>query len=71
MLTWLFILMAVGTEPGGQMHDKIDRTALARVLNVLDILELVDNGLDNRTFAEQQFIRKVHEMVFSCSCAVW
>jgi hypothetical protein len=41
------------------------------MLDLRNILELVDNGLDNRTFAEQQFIRKVHEMVFSCSCAVW
>ena len=37
---------------------------MARVLNLRNIFELVDNGLDNGSFAQQQFIRKVHEMVF-------
>ena len=63
MQTRFFVLMAVGNEPSDQMHHKIDGTAMARVLNLRNILELIDNGLDNRSFAQQQFIRKVHEMV--------
>jgi len=63
MPTRLFVLMAVGNESGDQMHDNIDRTAMARVLNLRDILELVDDRLDDGSFAHQQFIRKVHEMV--------
>ena len=41
------------------MHHKIDRAAMARVLDLRNILELVDNG----PFAHQQFIRQVHQMV--------
>ncbi len=38
------LLMAVGNEPGNQMHDKIDGTAMASMLNLRNILELVENG---------------------------
>ena len=64
MQTWLLVLMAVGKESGDQMHHKIDGTAMARMLDLRNILELVNNGLDNRSFAQQQFVRKMHEMVF-------
>ena len=64
MQTRFFVLMAVGKKSSDQMNNKIDRTAMARVLNLRNIFELVDNGLDNGSFAQQQFIRKVHEMVF-------
>jgi hypothetical protein len=51
-----FVLMAVGNEPGNQMHDKIHGTAMTRVLDLRNILELVDNGLDNGPFTHQEFV---------------
>jgi hypothetical protein len=51
-----FVLMAVGNKPSNQMNDKIDRTAMARMLDLRDILELIDNGLDNRPFAQQELV---------------
>lgn len=57
------VLMAVSDEPGDQMDHKIDRTAMTSMLDLRDIFELVDNGLNNRPFAHQEFIRKVHEVV--------
>jgi hypothetical protein len=60
----LFVLMAVGKKPSDQMHHKIDGTAMTRVLDLRDILELIDNRLDNRPFTQQEFIRKVHELIF-------
>ena len=56
MQAWFFVLMAVGNEPSNQMNDKIDRTAMARMLDLRDILELIDNGLDNRPFAQQELV---------------
>ena len=66
MQTWFFVLMAVGNEPSNQMNDKIGGTAMARMLDLRNILELVNDGLDNRSFAQQQFIREMHELICAC-----
>lgn len=63
MQTWFFVLMAVGNEPGDHMHHKIDGATMARMLDLRNILELIDDGLDNGPFAHQQLIREMHEMV--------
>src|SRR5579859_5619790 len=63
MQTWLFVLMTVGNEPGKQMHHKIGWTAMTRMLNLRNILELVDDGLNDRSFAQQEFIREMHELI--------
>ena len=47
----ILCLLAVGNESGDQMNHKIDGTAMARMLDLRTILELVNNGLDNRSFA--------------------
>jgi hypothetical protein len=46
------------------MDHKIDGTAMTRMLDLRDILELIDNRLDNRPFPQQEFIGKVHELIF-------
>src|SRR5215831_763088 len=55
--------MTVGKESSKQMHHEICWTAMTRVLDLRNILELVDNGLDDRSFAQQQFVRQMHEMI--------
>ena len=37
---------------------------MARMLDLRDILELIDNGLDNRPFAQQELVREMHELIF-------
>ena len=59
-----FVLMTVGNESGKQMDHKIGGTAMARMLDLRNVLELVNDGLDDRSFAQQQLIRKGHEPVF-------
>jgi hypothetical protein len=59
-----FVLMAVGNEPSKQMHYKIGRATMTRMLDLRNILELVDNRFDNRPFAQQELVRQVHEPVF-------
>lgn len=59
----LFVLMAVSKQSGNQMHNKIDRAAMARMLDLRNVLELVNDRFNDRSFAQQQFVRKVHEMV--------
>ena len=49
----LFVLMTVSNESCNQMDDKIRGTAMPRMLDLRDVLELVNDGLNNRPFAEQ------------------
>src|SRR5215471_15588323 len=50
-------LVAVGDERGQQLDQAVERTALARVFDLADVLELIDKRLDNRALAQQQRIR--------------
>jgi len=63
MQTRLFVLMAVSNETSDQMNNKIRRAAVTRMLNLRNILELINDGLDDRSFAQQQLVGMVHEMV--------
>ena len=45
------------------MHEEIVRAAVARVLDLTDILELVEDGLDERAFAQEQLVGEGHEDV--------
>ena len=58
MQTRFFVLMTVGDETSKQMHHKIDGTAMARMLDLRNILKLINNGLDNRPFARASVYRK-------------
>ena len=33
------------------------------MFNLRDVFELVNNGLNNRAFAQKQFVRKVHQVI--------
>ena len=43
--------MAVGDEACDQIDQEVDRTAMARMLDLADIFELIGDGLDDGTFA--------------------
>ncbi len=63
MQAWLFVLMAVSDEPSDQMDDKIGGVAMTRMLDPRNVFELVNDGLYNRSFAQQQFVRQVHQPI--------
>ncbi len=44
-------LMAIGNQATDKIDEKIDRTAVAGVFDLRDVLQLVDNRLNNRPFA--------------------
>src|SRR5215467_449723 len=60
----LFVLMAVGKKASHQVNHKIGRAAVTRMLNLRNVLELVNDGFNNSSFAEQELVRKVHETIF-------
>lgn len=45
------------------MDHKIDRAAMSGVFNLVDIFELIDDGFDKSSFAQQEFIRHRHELI--------
>lgn len=48
--------MTIGSETSEEMDQEVERTALARVLDLADVLELIVDTLDtldNRPFAQQ------------------
>ena len=49
-------LVAVGDQPCQEVRQEIVRAAMAGVLDLADILELVVDALDNRPLAEQELV---------------
>ena len=43
--------MAVGNEPCDQVDQEVDGTAMARMLDLTDIFELIVDGLDDGSLA--------------------
>ena len=56
--------MAVGNQSTEEIDHKIDGAAVSCVFNLGDILELIDNGFDQRSFAQQEFVGHRQELIF-------
>ena len=48
--------MTVGGKRSEQMHEKVVWTAMTRVFNLADILELINDRLDDRALAQEQLV---------------
>jgi hypothetical protein len=59
----LFGLMAVGKKESSQMDHKIGGAAVAGVLNLGNVLELVDDGLNDGSFAHQEHCESDKDMI--------
>src|SRR5689334_3423472 len=55
--------MAVGDEPGHQVNEEVERAAMARMLDLAAVLELIDDALDDRTLAQQEPVGDIHQDV--------
>jgi hypothetical protein len=56
-------LAAIGDEAREQVDEEIERAAVARVLDLADVLELVNNRLDERPLAQQEPIGELEELL--------
>ena len=45
-------LVTVGDEAAEEIDEEVDGAAMARVLNLGDVFELIEDGFDNRPFAQ-------------------
>ena len=59
----LFGLVAVGDESSHQMHHEVERAAMAGMLNLADVLELIDDRLDDRALAQEQLVAEREQAV--------
>jgi hypothetical protein len=55
--------MAVGNEAGDQVDQKVDGAAMARMLDLRDVFELISDGLDDGAFAEQELVGPVEQPI--------
>lgn len=60
---WLVLSMAIGDEPAKQVHEEVAMAAMTAMLNLRDVLELVDNGLDDESPTQEQLVAQEQESI--------
>ena len=55
--------MAVSDEACDQIDQEVDRAAMARVLNLRDVFELISDGLDDGTLAQEELVGPVEQAI--------
>ena len=61
---WLLWLMAIGNQSAQDIDKAIDWRTVARMLNLRNVLQLVDDGFDDGAFAEQETIAQRQQSLF-------
>ncbi len=61
---WFLGLMAISNQATQEVYQKVDWTAMTRMFNLRNILELVDDGFGNGALAKQKFIHQRHQSIF-------
>ena len=56
--------MAIGDQPGDDIDETIEWAAMAGMLNLGDVLELIYNALDDGPFSQEQFVRQRDQAIF-------
>ena len=55
--------MAISDQASDQIDEGIDRTAMAGMLDLRNVLELVNDTLDDGSFSQQQLVDQANETV--------
>jgi hypothetical protein len=55
--------MTVGDQACDQVDQKVDGTAMAGMLDLADVFELIGDGLDDGSFAQEELIRPIEQAV--------
>jgi len=63
MQRWFLWLMRVGNETGNQIDQKVIDAAMAGMLDLRNVLELVIDGFNDGSFAKKQFVRQRDQAV--------
>ncbi len=57
---WLLGLASIGNQAADQIDQEIGNTAVARMLNLRNILELVNHGLNDCAFSQKDTVNQSH-----------
>ena len=60
---WLFKLVTVGNQAANDVDPTVDGTAVTRMFDLRDVLELVNHRLDDRALASEQLVSQLHQLV--------
>jgi hypothetical protein len=63
MERWLLGQVTIRSQSGQEMDEEVERAAVARVLNLTDILELIVDRLDQCPLTEQELVGKGEQPV--------
>jgi hypothetical protein len=55
--------MTVGDQPCDQVDQEVDGAAMARMLDLADVFELIGDGFDDGAFAQEELVRPVKQPV--------
>jgi hypothetical protein len=55
--------MTIGDESCDQIDQEVDGTAMARMLDLAAIFELIRDGLDDGAFAQEELVRPLEQAV--------
>ncbi len=56
--------MAIGDQPTEQVHHEVVDTAMARVFDLGNILQLIKDGLDEGSLAQQDLVGERQQAIF-------
>ena len=56
-------LQTISDQACNQIDKEIDKATVSGMLDLRNVLQLVIDGLDDRTFSEQQFVNPGHQTV--------
>ena len=48
--------MTIGDQAGNDVDETINGAAMASMLNLRDVFELIDDAFDDGSFAQEQFV---------------
>jgi hypothetical protein len=61
--SWFLRLESIGDYGGYHVDYAVDGTAMASVLDLTDIFQLIVHALDQRPLAQQEFVEQRHQLV--------
>ena len=55
--------MAIGDQACDQVDQEVDGAAMAGMLDLRDVFELISDSLDDSSFSEKEFVRPIEQAV--------
>ena len=56
--------MAISNQPADEIDKEVNWTVVGRMRDLRNVFELVNDGLNDRTFTKQKFAHQRHEYIF-------